>query len=87
MVSNVLEVDQDDLVKQLKTFKKKYAEDAEYKKLRATLLRVEPRTPWPAASTIGELLHREALSEPRIKPANNELAQMGGKRCEASLFF
>jgi hypothetical protein len=37
MVSNVIEVDQDDLIKQLKTFKKKYAEDAEYKKLRASL--------------------------------------------------
>jgi putative transposase len=35
------------------------------KKLRATLLRLEPRTPWPAASTIGDLLHREGLSEPR----------------------
>jgi hypothetical protein len=37
MVSNVLEVDQDDLIKQLKTFKKKYAQDAEYKKLRSAL--------------------------------------------------
>ncbi len=37
MVSNVLEVDQDDLITQLKTFKKKYAQDAEYKKLRAAL--------------------------------------------------
>ncbi len=37
MVSNVLEVDQDDLLKQVKTFKKKYADDAEYKKLRAAL--------------------------------------------------
>ena len=37
MVSNVLEVDPDDLLKQVKTFKKKYAEDPEYKKLRAAL--------------------------------------------------
>jgi hypothetical protein len=37
MVSNVLEVDQDDLLKQIKTFKKRYAEDADYKKLRAAL--------------------------------------------------
>ena len=37
MVSNVLEVDQDDLVKQLKTFKKKYADDTDYKKQRASL--------------------------------------------------
>jgi len=37
MVSNVLEVDQDKLIKQLKTFKKTYAADAEYKKLRASL--------------------------------------------------
>ncbi len=37
MVSNVLEVDQDDLLKQVKTFKKKYAGDPDYKKLRAVL--------------------------------------------------
>lgn len=37
MVSNVLEMDQDDLLKQVKTFKKKYADDADYKKLRAAL--------------------------------------------------
>ena len=37
MVSNVLEVDEEDLIKQLKTFKKKYAGDAQYKKLRAEL--------------------------------------------------
>ncbi len=37
MVSNVLEVDEDDLLKQVKTFKKKYADDPEYKKLRAAL--------------------------------------------------
>jgi len=37
MVSNVLEVDQNELIKQLKTFKKKYADNAEYKKQRASL--------------------------------------------------
>jgi len=37
MVSNVLEVDQDDLLKQIKAFKNKYADDAEYRKLRAAL--------------------------------------------------
>jgi hypothetical protein len=37
MVSNVLEADQDDLMKQIKTFKKKYAADPEYRKLRAVL--------------------------------------------------
>ena len=37
MVSNVLEIDQTDLVRQLRTFKKKYANDPEYKKLRAAL--------------------------------------------------
>jgi hypothetical protein len=37
MVSNVLEVDEDDLLKRLRTFKKKYADDPEYKKLRAAL--------------------------------------------------
>ena len=37
MVSNVLEVDQETLIRQLKTFKRKYAEDVEYKKLRASL--------------------------------------------------
>jgi hypothetical protein len=37
MVSNVLEVDEDDLLKRVKTFKKKYADDSEYKKLRASL--------------------------------------------------
>ena len=37
MVSNVLEVDQEKLIRQLKSFKKKYAEDVEYKKLRASL--------------------------------------------------
>ena len=42
MVSNVLEVDQDDLLKQVKTFKKKYADDPDYKKLRAVL-----PTDWP----------------------------------------
>ena len=37
MVSNVLEVDQDDLLRRIKTFKKKYATDPEYQKLRADL--------------------------------------------------
>jgi len=39
MVSNVLEIDQAELVRKLKTFKKKYAADAEYKRLRAELPR------------------------------------------------
>jgi len=37
MVSNVLEVDEDDLLKRVRTFKKKYADDPEYKRLRAAL--------------------------------------------------
>jgi hypothetical protein len=37
MVSNVLEVDEDELVKRVRTFKKKYADDPEYKKVRASL--------------------------------------------------
>ena len=37
MVSNVLEVDQDDLLKQVKTFKKKYTDDPDYKKALAEL--------------------------------------------------
>ena len=37
MVSNVLEVDEDDLLKRAKAFRKKYAGDPEYKKLRAAL--------------------------------------------------
>jgi len=37
MVSNVLEVDEDDLLKRVKTFKKKYQGDPEYTKLRAAL--------------------------------------------------
>ena len=37
MVSNVLEVDEDDLLKRVKTFKKKYPDDPEYKRLRAEL--------------------------------------------------
>ena len=37
MVSNVLEVDEDELLKRVKTFKKKYADDPGYKKLRAAL--------------------------------------------------
>ena len=35
------------------------------KKLLAWLHRKEPRQPWPAASTIGELLRREGLAHPR----------------------
>ena len=42
MVSNVLGVDQDDLIELLKTFKKKYTDDPEYAKLRAEL-----PTSWP----------------------------------------
>ena len=37
MVSNVLEVDEADLLKQLRSFRRKYADDPEYKKLRAEL--------------------------------------------------
>jgi hypothetical protein len=37
MVSNVLEVDEDDLLKRLSGFSKKYANDPEYKKVRAAL--------------------------------------------------
>ena len=37
MVSNVLEMDQQALIELLKTFKRKYADDPEYKKLRAAL--------------------------------------------------
>jgi hypothetical protein len=37
MVSNVLGMDQDDLVELLKTFKKKYADDAEYREARGVL--------------------------------------------------
>ena len=35
------------------------------KKLRAVLARRAPATAWPAASTIGDLLRREGLSQPR----------------------
>ena len=42
MVSNVLEMDQRELIDILRSFKKKYAGDAEYGKLRAEL----PKT-WP----------------------------------------
>ncbi len=42
MVSNVLEVDEEELLKRVRTFKKRYSEDDEYKKLRAAL----PRD-WP----------------------------------------
>jgi hypothetical protein len=37
MVSNVLEVDEEEVLKRIRTFKKKYADDPEYKKLRAAL--------------------------------------------------
>ena len=37
MVSNVLEVDQAELIRKLKAFKRKYADDADYKKARALL--------------------------------------------------
>ncbi len=37
MVSNVLELDDLELMKRIRTFKKKYADDPEYKKLRAAL--------------------------------------------------
>ncbi len=37
MVSNVLEVDAGDLLKRLRAFKRKYADDPEYKTLRAAL--------------------------------------------------
>ncbi len=42
MVSNVLEMEQDELIELLKTFKKKYAGDADYDALRADL----PKS-WP----------------------------------------
>ena len=42
MVSNVLEMGQQELIDLLKTFKKKYAADPEYAKARAEL----PKT-WP----------------------------------------
>lgn len=42
MVSNVLEMDQQELVKLLKSFKKKYADDPEWKEIRAGF----PKT-WP----------------------------------------
>src|SRR5919108_2851191 len=35
------------------------------KKLRAVLSEREPRRAWPAASTMGDLLRREGLSQPR----------------------
>jgi hypothetical protein len=42
MVSNVLDMEQDELVALLKTFKKKYAEDPEYREARDAL----PKS-WP----------------------------------------
>ena len=38
------------------------------KKLRAVLRERAPRRAWPAASTIGDLLRREGLSQPRRRP-------------------
>lgn len=38
------------------------------KKLRAVLTEREPRTVWPAASTMGDLLRRQGLSTPRRRP-------------------
>ena len=38
------------------------------KKLRAVLQRDDPKQRWPAPSTIGDLLRREGLSEPRRRP-------------------
>ena len=35
------------------------------KKLRAVLRERQPRATWPAASTLGDLLRREGLSQPR----------------------
>jgi hypothetical protein len=37
MVSNVLEIDRSEIVRRVKAFKKRYAADPEYKKLRAAL--------------------------------------------------
>ena len=37
MVSNVLEVGEEDLLQRLRSFKRKYADDPEYQKLRAAL--------------------------------------------------
>lgn len=42
MVSNVLGMDQEKLIELLKTFRKKYADDAEYLEARAAL-----PTSWP----------------------------------------
>jgi hypothetical protein len=42
MVSNVLDMDQRELIELLKTFKKKYAGDPEYSKLRGDLPKAWP---------------------------------------------
>ena len=42
MVSNVLEVDEEDLLERVKTFKKKYASDPEFRTLRAALPKAWP---------------------------------------------
>ena len=52
------------------------------KKLRALLIERKPRQAWPAASTIGDLLRREGLSEPRrrprsVVPLTQPLAEIG----------
>lgn len=38
------------------------------KKLRAILTKRQPQATWPAASTMGDLLRREGLSQPRRRP-------------------
>jgi len=38
------------------------------KKLRAILTKRQPQAAWPAASTMGDLLRREGLSQPRRRP-------------------
>ena len=43
------------------------------KKLRAVLARGDPAIPWPAASTIGDLLRRENLSKPRTRRRNGHV--------------
>jgi transposase InsO family protein len=47
------------------------------RKLRAALVRREPERPWPAPSTIGELLHRRGLTVPRRRPRGTAPAPTG----------
>lgn len=47
------------------------------RKLRAALVRREPERPWPAPSTIGELLHRRGLTVPRRRPRGAAPAPTG----------